>query len=350
MRGKVDKELRENNCHFYRARMDIRHCYIPKLPGVINPGPDGTGLGVINCSPGVISPGPESTGPGVTNPGLDGTSLESTGPDILNPNTGAVVSTDLMVENKMNNIKIDNQVSQIGMKKVIIMAKHLCGVATDLALRSLETFIDNDNDINKVLDSKVKVLDSKVKGVSIATCCHHACVWSDYTGANWLLTQGLTSAEFNIMKLWSGWAHTLRTTETRRKNENTEKMEKNEEFKINENEKNEKNENNDFSGENININDIGNYESHKNNENENEKNENNENDKIEAHTLPKELNSVIRPKNIDYVTMAKTGKMVKRIIDQGRVEYLRNIGLKTKQLKYCDELYSPECVMIIGTK
>jgi hypothetical protein len=42
--------------------------------------------------------------------------------------------------------------------------------------------------------------------------------------------------------------------------------------------------------------------------------------------------------------------MVKRIIDHGRVEYLRNIGLKTKQLKYCDELYSPECVMIIGTK
>jgi hypothetical protein len=309
MRGKVDKELRGNNCHFYRARMDIRHCYIPKLPGVINPG-------VINASPVEgIALGEDDTAAGVV-------STDLINPD---PDTG-VVSTDLVVENKMNDIKIDNQVSQMGMKKVIIMAKHLCGVATDLALRSLETFIDHDKDSNNILDSKVK-------GVSIATCCHHACVWRDYTGANWLLTRGFTSAEFDIMKLWSGWAHTLRTTETRRKNENTEKIEKNEESKIDKNEKNE-NENNGPSGENIDINDI----------------ENNRNNEIEAHTIPKEINSVIRPKNIDYVTMAKTGKMVKRIIDHGRVEYLRNIGLKTKQLKYCDELYSPECVMIIGTK
>jgi Methyltransferase TRM13 len=38
-------------------------------------------------------------------------------------------------------------------------------------------------------------LDSRVKGVAIATCCHHACVWGDYTGAHWLLAQGITLSD-----------------------------------------------------------------------------------------------------------------------------------------------------------
>ena len=38
-------------------------------------------------------------------------------------------------------------------------------------------------------------LDRRVKGVAIATCCHHACVWGDYTGAHWLLAQGTTLSD-----------------------------------------------------------------------------------------------------------------------------------------------------------
>ena len=33
-------------------------------------------------------------------------------------------------------------------------------------------------------------LDNRAKGVAIATCCHHACVWGDYTGSDWLEKQG----------------------------------------------------------------------------------------------------------------------------------------------------------------
>ena len=42
-------------------------------------------------------------------------------------------------------------------KDIIGVAKHLCGAATDLALCSF------------------KLAKGKVKGVSIATCCHHVC-------------------------------------------------------------------------------------------------------------------------------------------------------------------------------
>lgn len=42
------------------------------------------------------------------------------------------------------------------------VAKHLCGAATDLALKALVT--------------------SNATAVVIATCCHHACNWDDYVG------------------------------------------------------------------------------------------------------------------------------------------------------------------------
>lgn len=42
------------------------------------------------------------------------------------------------------------------------VAKHLCGAATDLALKALVT--------------------SNATAIVIATCCHHACTWDDYVG------------------------------------------------------------------------------------------------------------------------------------------------------------------------
>ena len=71
-------------------------------------------------------------------------------------------------------------------KEVVIVAKHLCGVATDLALRSLECFrkpvVGAFGDA--VTDAATAGVNSqaKAKGVAIATCCHNACNWADYTG------------------------------------------------------------------------------------------------------------------------------------------------------------------------
>jgi hypothetical protein len=71
-------------------------------------------------------------------------------------------------------------------RKVVIIAKHLCGVATDMALRSLSAFLNYEGDSStsasaqtaESLEQKEKgILDDAVRGVSIATCCHHACAW-----------------------------------------------------------------------------------------------------------------------------------------------------------------------------
>ena len=50
------------------------------------------------------------------------------------------------------------------------VSKHLCGAATDLALRCLETFSASGN------------AKGKIETILIALCCHHRCDWNIYVG------------------------------------------------------------------------------------------------------------------------------------------------------------------------
>ena len=68
---------------------------------------------------------------------------------------------------------------------VIYVSKHLCGVATDLALKSMT---------------------SSVSGVCIATCCHHRCVWEDYVGKQTFIKLGFMPSEFSMITKLSSWA------------------------------------------------------------------------------------------------------------------------------------------------
>lgn len=52
-------------------------------------------------------------------------------------------------------------------KSVVGVTKHLCGDATDLAIRCL---------------SKLQEDNGKVAGCLMAFCCHHRCRWTSYTG------------------------------------------------------------------------------------------------------------------------------------------------------------------------
>ena len=110
--------------------------------------------------------------------------------------------------------------------QVVLVAKHLCGVATDISLRSAATFSllpsspsSTSGDSGSSSSSGGGILSSQLRGVAIATCCHHACIWNDYVGASALnspttastsqkrgeLTcMGLTGTEFDVLKQWSG--------------------------------------------------------------------------------------------------------------------------------------------------
>jgi tRNA:m4X modification enzyme len=81
--------------------------------------------------------------------------------------------------------------------QMLVVAKHLCGVGTDLALKSIEP------------------IRYSVTAVIMSTCCHGVCHWNDYVGRDYLidaiLTKDTTSStlstfgqdEFDLMRLWS---------------------------------------------------------------------------------------------------------------------------------------------------
>lgn len=72
----------------------------------------------------------------------------------------------------------------------IIIAKHLCGVGTDLALKSM------------------KPVNQKIRGCLFATCCHGICNWNDYVGRDYLQREMKTESiafgpmSFNLMRRW----------------------------------------------------------------------------------------------------------------------------------------------------
>ena len=96
--------------------MDIRHCFVPNLPGIIK-----------------IEEKQEAG------------KREGDGGEKSEEDGGGKGEEDGGGEGEKNEKSKEGSECE-PTKKVVIMAKHLCGVATDLALRSLESFkIQNTN-------------------------------------------------------------------------------------------------------------------------------------------------------------------------------------------------------------
>ncbi|XP_046406099.1 tRNA:m(4)X modification enzyme TRM13 homolog [Ischnura elegans] len=80
-----------------------------------------------------------------------------------------------------------------GVDRCIAVSKHLCGAATDLALRCV---------INGVEESDKLIVD----GIVIAVCCHHRCDWNSYTGKDFLCENGFEASDFGVMCGIASWA------------------------------------------------------------------------------------------------------------------------------------------------
>lgn len=80
-------------------------------------------------------------------------------------------------------------------RDILVIAKHLCGAGTDLALKSLTP------------------IRHRVCGCILATCCHGVCAWEHYVGRDYLTKVmcldekykdvGFGEMEFNMMKKWA---------------------------------------------------------------------------------------------------------------------------------------------------
>lgn len=75
-------------------------------------------------------------------------------------------------------------------ESLVGVSKHLCGGATDLALRC--TIQGNVDGI-------------KSTGFLICVCCHHQCSWGTFVGKNWLMNNGIDKRTFNIIIKLVSW-------------------------------------------------------------------------------------------------------------------------------------------------
>lgn len=89
------------------------------------------------------------------------------------------------------------KVSQLNKSEVTIVGKHLCGEATDFALKCV---------LSNLKDSAVTF-----RGLAIAPCCHHACKWSSFVNTSFLERLGFNETDFCYLIRMTGWATTQST-------------------------------------------------------------------------------------------------------------------------------------------
>ncbi|XP_070136825.1 tRNA:m(4)X modification enzyme TRM13 homolog isoform X2 [Drosophila bipectinata] len=101
-------------------------------------------------------------------------------------------------------------------QRTVAFSKHLCGEATDLTLRCIQSNADGSPPVDYVL---------------IALCCHHRCSWQSYVGRPFLQERGIGPRQFAILIKMASWAvcGTGLSRERRRAMEQAEKQEQPEE-------------------------------------------------------------------------------------------------------------------------
>lgn len=75
----------------------------------------------------------------------------------------------------------------------LAIGKHLCGPATDMSLRCC-------------VGEHGRAATSYLRGVSIATCCHHLCQWKHYINRGFFSSLGMTKDEFHAITWFTSWA------------------------------------------------------------------------------------------------------------------------------------------------
>lgn len=269
----------------HRARMDIRHCYVPGLPGV------------------------------------------------RQKSTSALAIAER--EQPVSAQDSQSQQQQSAPQPVVIIAKHLCGVATDLAIHSARSFPQ----IPRTMPISERPLH-KV-GISIATCCHHACHFPDYAGREWYLSQGFTVGEFEVLKKWSGWANMGQQGGHYRHGDGGEGGDVGD----GEGQEGGGQATELVEGVTAEANAAADAGADAANDTTTQ-NSTSGNHRSVLRTAPV---PVIRPSGITPEEMRSLGWKVKRILDEGRVQFIRSgYNMTARQVRYCARALSPECVMIVA--
>ncbi|XP_032118841.1 tRNA:m(4)X modification enzyme TRM13 homolog isoform X2 [Sapajus apella] len=212
-----------------------------------------------------------------------------------------------------------------GKLPVVGIGKHLCGVATDLALRCLvETYaasfeerneeplakrIKNDKTEKEIYtlakegnEKNVPEKWNPVAGIVIALCCHHRCDWRHYVGKEYFRALGLGAVEFHYFQRMSSWATCgMRKTSLEASNITTKRQ-------------------------------------------DNQNDDSEEHDDGEYRITDDSADNL--PGLLSIEEKKKIGHLCKLLIDQGRIQYLQQKGFSPALQYYTDPLVSLENVLL----
>ena len=230
-------------------------------------------------------------------------------------------------------------------KQVAVIAKHLCGAATDLTLRGLLPFVNPE-------DSHASQPEIDL---CIATCCHHVCNYADYVGKEWYHSQDFSADEFPTLRCWSSWfsGDPSRPTVNRL---NGEKKMKVEEDTSDERIHSEQNSvivpDADVVSMEVSMSgsildgehrDVLSFEG---NEDASEEHDSSA-QYLHDSSPPPQVSSGATP--LSKAEMAVLGMKIKRILDYGRILYIREeLHLEAEVIEYCSTTLSPENYAIIS--
>jgi len=173
--------------------------------------------------------------------------------------------------------------------RVVGVAKHLCGLATDLTLRSFLT---------------TGTGAAGVRGAAIATCCHHRCSWADYVARDFFESRGFSQREFELLMHWTGWVSSFSAQERAKTKKPSQAAA---------------------------AGGAG--------------REGGAGAEVQCQHQPSTLQSQYLRTTADQ---AELGRQCKRLVDLGRMDFLRGLGFRAELVHYCPEDVSLENALIVA--
>lgn len=173
----------------------------------------------------------------------------------------------------------------------LAIGKHLCGPATDLSLRCCLAEESNQDDAVQCCSGHY------LRGLAIATCCHHLCQWKHYINKKYLMNLGITKDDFHAITWFTSWAVDA-----------------------------------DHGSD---LSDVAGCRLHL--------------QSIEKKECVEDVGGVAEiVQNMKAMERAVVGFMCKEIIDMGRLMWVKEHGLETQLVKYVPPTISPENHLLIA--
>ncbi|OWF35563.1 tRNA:m(4)X modification enzyme TRM13-like [Mizuhopecten yessoensis] len=249
-------------------------------------------------------------------------------------------------------------------RPVVAVGKHLCGGATDLAVRCVTNTLSAEDlgETASVAEPACKRskpnTSSKFAGMAIALCCHHRCTWETYVGKDFMKTCSFSARDFMLMcKLsswaaatWKGWATIEQMNEEINSSTNVDKNSpvtmttpQSSEARVGGSSGQSTTDSSEMSSTPTGV---VSCTDQPDNQSGDQELVSQEDEVEEEHQSGPALtrNDLCLP----IATREKIGRQCKRLIDFGRVKYLREHNIDSKLVVYIDEKLTPENVAIIA--